>query len=113
MRIHDEELGPMRWHLHMNGGRIIAEAVVETTRIQELLQNHQDVLEAKLNALGVEVENFEVSVDQGSQKFTLLTKQDHSRPIRPPSEDAPCQSNEEEPETRIARNPGQGLDLYV
>lgn len=73
MRIQDEELGHMRWHIHMSGGRITAEAIVETSRIQELLQNHQDVLQAKLNALGGEMESFDVSVDQGSQKFAAFS----------------------------------------
>jgi flagellar hook-length control protein FliK len=74
MRIHDEELGPMRWHVRLDGEKITAEAVVETTRVQDLLRTHQDVLHAKLNAIGVEVEDFDVFVDQGSQRFSPFSE---------------------------------------
>jgi flagellar hook-length control protein FliK len=111
MRIQDEELGPMRWHIHLSGGRITAEAIVETARVQELLQNHQDVLEAKLNAMGVEVEGFDVSVGEGSERFEASSD---------PEDSGRSDSSEEDAfqERSMHTGPwnhqqGQRLDLYV
>ncbi len=113
MRIQDEELGPMRWHIHMNSGRITAEAIVETSRVQELLQYHQDVLQAKLNALGDEMEAFDVSVDQGSQKFETFSglkgSGQHGRSTG---------NSEEAPDSKpvvwnVTGGSESGLDLYV
>jgi flagellar hook-length control protein FliK len=69
LKIQDQGLGAMQWHLRMEGGRLAAEAVVQSARIQEVFHANQDVLQARLNELGVELEGFEVSVDQGSQGF--------------------------------------------
>lgn len=113
MRIQDEELGPMRWHIHLRGGRITAEAIVETTRVQELLQNHQDVLHAKLNALGVEVEGFDVSVDEGSQRFAAFSDPDGSRQNRRSTGDPSHDLSMEAVLSNLQRNREQGLDLYV
>lgn len=113
MRIQDEELGPMRWQIHMRGGRITAEAIVETTRVQELLQNHQDVLESKLNAMGVEVEEFDVSVDEGSRRFAAFSDPDGSGPTRRSTEDPPHDLNLEPVVSMLQRIQDRGLDLYV
>jgi flagellar hook-length control protein FliK len=113
MRIQDEELGPMRWHIHLSGGRITAEAIVETSRVQELLQNHQDVLEAKLNALGVEVEEFDVSVDDGSQRFSAFSESDDSGHTDPSTEDLPHDVNMDPLVSNLQRHQAWGLDLYV
>jgi flagellar hook-length control protein FliK len=113
MRIQDEELGPMRWHIHLSGGRITAEAIVETSRVQELLQNHQNVLEAKLNAMGVEVEEFDVSVDEGSQRFTAFSDADGSRHTRRSTEGTPLDAGWEAAASRLQRHMDRGLDLYV
>jgi flagellar hook-length control protein FliK len=113
MRIHDEELGPMRWHVQLNGEKITAEAVVETTRVQELLRTHQDLLESKLNALGVQVEDFEVSVDNGSNRYAALLEQKKCRLSERSGEDNVCPDDSEPStmKTDSARN--RGLDLYV
>ncbi len=113
MRIQDEELGPMRWHIHMSRGKITVEAVVETTRVQELLQNHRDVLEAKLNGLGVEVEEFDVSVDQGSQKFAAFAGSDGSGETPRSTEEGPHDVSLEPVVSRLGRTQDRGLDLYV
>jgi hypothetical protein len=113
MRIQDEELGPMRWHIHLRGGRITAEAIVETTRVQELLQNHQDVLAAKLNALGVEVEEFDVLVNDGSQRFAAFSDPDGSRQNRRSTEDPSHDVSVEPALSNLQRNQHQELDLYV
>ena len=113
IRIQDEELGPMRWHIHLRGGRITAEAIVETTRVQELLQNHQDVLEGKLNAMGVEVEEFDVSVDEGSQRFAAFSDPDGSGPTRRSTENPPHDLSVEPAVSMLQSNQDRGLDLYV
>jgi hypothetical protein len=69
LKIQDQGLGAMQWHLRMEGGRLAAEAIVQSPRIQEIFQANQDVLQSRLDELGVELEGFEVSVDQGSQGF--------------------------------------------
>lgn len=75
----------MRWHVRLNGEKITAEAVVETTRVQDLLRSHQDVLQAKLNAISVEVEDFDVLFDQGSQGFSSFSERRGAANIgRPP-----------------------------
>ena len=113
MRIHDEELGPMRWHVKLNGERITAEAVVETTRVQELLRTHQDLLESKLNALGVQVEDFDVSVDQGSNRYAALLEQQECGPSEGSGEDTLSSDDIERSTSNgdLARD--RGLDLYV
>jgi flagellar hook-length control protein FliK len=113
MRIQDEELGPMRWHIHLRGGRITAEAIVETSRVQELLQNHQDVLEAKLNAMGVEVEEFDVSVDEGSHRFAAFSESDGSRHTGRSTEDHPHDVIMDPVVSKMQRHQDRGLDLYV
>ena len=113
MRIQDEELGPMRWHIHLRGGKITAEAIVETTRVQELLQKHQDVLEAKLNAMGVEVEEFDVSVDEGSQRFAAFSDPGGSRQTRRSTENPPHDMRLEPVISKLQRNQDRELDLYV
>ena len=113
MRIHDEELGPMRWHVKLNGERITAEAVVETTRVQELLRTHQDLLESKLNALGVQVEDFDVSVDQGSNRYAALLEPQEYGPSEGSGEDTLSSGDIERSTSNgdLARD--RGLDLYV
>jgi hypothetical protein len=113
MRIQDEELGPMRWHIHLRGGRITAEAIVETSRVQQLLQNHQDVLEAKLNAMGVEVEEFDVSVDKGSHRFAAFSESDGSRHTGRSTEDHPHDVIMDPVVSKMQRHQDRGLDLYV
>jgi flagellar hook-length control protein FliK len=113
MRIQDEELGPMRWHIHLRGGKITAEAIVETTRVQELLQKHQNVLEAKLNAMGVEVEEFDVSVDEGSQRFAAFSDPGGSRQTRRSTENPPHDMRLEPVISKLQRNQDRELDLYV
>ena len=113
MRIQDEELGPMRWHIHLSGGRITAEAIVETARVQELLQNHQDVLEAKLNAMGVEVEEFDVSVDDGSKRFAAFADLNGSRQARRSTEGLALDVNMEPVASRLLGHPDRAIDLYV
>jgi flagellar hook-length control protein FliK len=113
MRIHDEELGPMRWHVQLKGERITAEAIVETTRVQDLLRNHQDVLEAKMNALGVEVEDFDVSVDQGSRRFTSLLGQKETGRFDPSGQDREHPDEREPLASTNRHDRSQGLDLYV
>jgi flagellar hook-length control protein FliK len=103
----------MRWHVQLNGEKITAEAVVETTRVQELLRTHQDLLESKLNALGVEVEDFDVSVDQGANRYSALLEQRESRRSEGVGEDT-LNPDDAEPsalKADIARD--RGLDLYV
>lgn len=113
MRIHDDELGSMRWHVRLDGEKITAEAVVETTRVQELLRSHQDVLQAKLNAIGVEVEDFDVFVDQGSQRFSSFSERRVARPsLRTPEEALPLTGFKRPgriADTTLERR----LDLYV
>jgi|GEM_PF-1469970 len=113
MRIHDEELGPMRWHIQLRGGTITAEAVVETSRAQELLQNHQDVLEAKLNAMGVEIEEFDVSVGEGSQRFAAFSDPDTSAHSGRSTADLPPDALTEPVLSNLPRHQDRGLDLYV
>ena len=113
LRIQDEELGPMRWHIHLRGGRITAEAIVETSRVQELLQNHQDGLEAKLNAMGMDVEEFDVSVDEGSQRFAAFSDPDGSRQTRRATEDPPHDLSMEPVVSKLRGNQDRELDLYV
>ena len=113
MRIQDEELGPMRWHIHLRGGRITAEAIVETSRVQELLQNHQDGLEAKLNAMGVDVEEFDVSVDEGSQRFAAFSDPDGSSRTRRSTEDPPHDLSMEAVVSKLRGNQDREIDLYV
>jgi flagellar hook-length control protein FliK len=113
MRIQDEELGPMRWHIHLRGGRITAEAIVETSRVQELLQNHRDGLEAKLNAVGVDVEEFDVSVDEGSQRFAAFSDPDGSRQTRRSTEDPPHVLSMEPVVLKLRGNQDREVDLYV
>jgi flagellar hook-length control protein FliK len=113
MRIQDEELGPMRWQIHMRDGRITAEAIVETTRVQHLLQNHQDVLESKLNAMGVEIEEFDVSVDEGSQRFAAFSDPHGSGRSRRSTEDPPHDPSLEPVVSTLQRTRDRGLDLYV
>jgi hypothetical protein len=113
MRIQDEELGPIRWHIHLSGGRITAEAIVETTRVQMLLQNHQDVLEAKLNAMGVEVEGFEFSVDHGSERFAAFSDPDGSGQARRSTEEPTHDVTVDPVVSGMQGHPDPGLDLYV
>ena len=113
MRIQDEELGPMRWHIHLRGGRITAEAIVETSRVQELLKNHQDVLEAKLNAMGVEVEEFDVSVGDGSQRFAAFSYPEGSGQSRRSVKGPPHDVRMEPVVSMLQRNLDRELDLYV
>jgi flagellar hook-length control protein FliK len=113
MRIQDEELGPMRWHIHLREGRITAEAIVETTRVQELLQKHQDVLQAKLNAMGVEVEAFGVSVDEGSHRFAAFSDSNGYRQTRLSTEGLSYDLNMEPLVSMLQSNQDRGLDLYV
>jgi flagellar hook-length control protein FliK len=113
MRIQDEELGPMRWHIHLSGGRITAEAVVETTRVQELLQNHQNVLEAKLNAMGVEIEGFDVSVDEGSQRFEAFSEPDGSGHSGRSAAELPHDAIVNRAVSNLQRHLDRGLDMYV
>lgn len=113
MRIQDEELGPMRWHIHLRGGRITAEAIVETTRVQQLLHNHQELLEAKLNAMGVEIEEFDVSVGEGSQRFAAFSDPDGPSRARRSTEDRPSDPGLEPIVSKLHRNQDRELDLYV
>jgi flagellar hook-length control protein FliK len=113
MRIHDEDLGPMRWHVQLNGEKITAEAVVETTRVQELLRTHQDLLESKLNALGVQVEDFEVSVDQGSNRYSALLEEKNRRLSERSGEDNSCLEDAEPSTVKTDSARDRGLDLYV
>ncbi len=112
MRIQDEELGPMRWHIHLSGGKITANAIVETSRVQELLQNHQNLLEAKLNAMGVDVEEFSVSVDEGSQRFAAFSDPGGSRQTRS-TEQPPHDLSMEPVVSKLRGNLDRELDLYV
>lgn len=69
LKIQDPGLGVMQWNLRMEGGRLAAEAIVQSARVQDMVQSNQEGLQARLNELGVELEGFEVSVDQGSHGF--------------------------------------------
>jgi len=113
MRIQDEELGPIRWHIHMKGARITAEAVVETTRVQEILQSHRNLLEDRLNALGVQVEEFEVSVDHGSKKFSSYPEEWAARAADGSPEDTQCDKHPDVSGLNAVSNHDWGLDLYV
>jgi len=113
LQIHDEELGPMRWHVQLNGEKITAEAVVETTRVQELMRMHQDLLESKLNALGVEVEDFDVSVDQGTNRYSALLEGKEFRPSERSCKDTLCPGDTEPSALRADMARDRGLDLYV
>jgi flagellar hook-length control protein FliK len=103
----------MRWRVQLNGEKITAEAVVETTRVQELLRTHQDLLESKLNALGVQVEDFDVSVDHGSNRFSALLEQKESRPSERSGEDTLSPGETEPPAEKADMARDRGLDLYV
>ncbi len=113
MRIQDEELGPMRWHLQLNGGRITAEAIVETSRIQEILQNHQDALQARMNDIGEEIESFDVSVDQGSQQFSASSEPGGSGRGRRSQEGVRKAGDPEPVVWTLPQGEGTGLDLYA
>ena len=70
LSIRDESLGRMEWHLLVGGGKVTAEAVVDSARLQEVIQSQEDVLRGRLRDLGLQVDAFEVSVDQGSRDFS-------------------------------------------
>jgi flagellar hook-length control protein FliK len=103
----------MRWRVQLNGEKITAEAVVETTRVQELFRTHQHLLESKLNALGVQVEDFQVSVDQGSNRYSALLEQRESRPSLRSGEDTLSPGDTERPALKADMARERGLDLYV
>jgi len=70
LSIRDESLGRMEWHLLVEGGKATVQAIVDSARLQEVIRSQQDVLHARLRDLGVQVDAFEVSVDQGSRDFS-------------------------------------------
>jgi hypothetical protein len=113
LRIQDQGLGSMEWHLRMEGGRVAAEAVVQSARIQQLVQSHHDVLQARLADVGVEMEGFEVSVDQGSQQFSRHA-QEKNAPTPLPGHDPVCDTSIEHRHERRGIHIGAGgLDLYA
>lgn len=101
----------MRWDVRLEPGKIAAQAVVETTRLQELLQGQQDALIQRLQALGLEVENFEVLVDSRSAGERFQGRQN------PDSGDDPgagiAQSRPARSLSRPSRNEDRTLDLFV
>jgi hypothetical protein len=103
----------MRWHVQLNGEKITAEAVVETTRVQELLRTHQDLLESKLNALGVEVEDFDVSVEQGANRYSALLDQNESRRSEGPGEETLDPGDTEASALRPDTDRDRSLDVYA
>jgi len=70
LNLQDPALGRMRWQIHLGGGQVSAETVVESARVQSLLQSHQGGLENRLNALNLEVTGLEVSVGEGFHGFS-------------------------------------------
>jgi flagellar hook-length control protein FliK len=113
LKIQDQGLGSVQWHLRVEGGRVAAEAIVQSARIQELFQTNQDALQTRLGELGIEMEGFEVSVDQGSQWFSGHAQQ---RQVSSPAQG-------QEPASDTVVDPNQvergvhagtgGLDLYA
>ena len=66
LRIQGDGLGEMRWDVRLEPGKIAAQALVDTIKLQELVQGQQDALVQRFQELGLEVEHFEVLVDSGS-----------------------------------------------
>jgi len=73
LNFQDAALGRMRWQIHLGGGRVTAETVVESARVQSLLQSHQGGLENRLNAMNLEVTALDVSVDQDFEGFASFS----------------------------------------
>ena len=70
LEIHEPDLGRMHWNLMMDEGRVMAKAMVDTSRLQELLQSNQNVLQSGLQEAGLEMEGFDVWVGSGSRGFS-------------------------------------------
>ena len=111
LRIQGDGLGTMRWEVHLGPGKIAAQALVDTIKLQELVQGQQDALVQKFQELGLEVEHFEVLVDSGStgERFEGRHEPEPGGTVRlkfaQPSQDCT---------PRLASSgTGRGLDLFV
>jgi flagellar hook-length control protein FliK len=113
LKIQDQGLGPMQWQLRVEGGRVAAEAIVQTARIQELVQTNQDVLQARLSELGVEMDGFDVSVDQGSHRFSGHAQQRQAAPPTQGQDPMPDTVVDQREVKRGAHAGAGGLDLYA
>ncbi len=111
LRIQGDGLGSMRWDVRLEPGKIAAQTLVDTTRLQELVQGQQDALIQRLQALGLEVESFEVLVDSGSAGERFQGRQ------APDSGDGPgpgiAQPSPARSPSRPYRSADRGLDLFV
>ncbi|MEW6439842.1 MAG: flagellar hook-length control protein FliK [bacterium] len=117
LKIEEESLGRMHWDLQVKDGKTVAaEAVVDTRRLQELIQGNQGILSDRLKAAGLEMQGLDVSVDQGSQRFASPAD-DRGQSERPPAPScaAPPEALGGRAPQRAASRParGNGLDLYV
>lgn len=75
----------MRWDVRLEPGKIAAQALVDTIKLQELVQGQQDALLQRFQELGLEVEHFEVLVDSGStgERFEGRQEPEPGGAVRP------------------------------
>ncbi len=111
LRIEDEVLGPMRWHLHVADGKVTARAVVDTGRALELLQAHRAELLSRIDGLGLEMDGFSVTVDQGGTWSHAFCSGDGGRTRGEAARRIELVEMVPDPAGRTAS--GRGLDLYA
>jgi len=113
MEIHEPDLGRMHWNLTMEEGRVMAKAMVDTTRLQELLRSHQDFLQDGFKKAGLEMEGFDVWVGSGSRDSSSSLKQSQTGAgAREPGTGSEPDDSQGE-EVRGDTSSSQGLDLFV
>jgi len=113
MEIHEPDLGRMHWSLITEDGRVTAKAMVDTTRLQELLQGHQDLLQDSLKKAGLEMDGFDVWVGSGSREFFSSLKQSHTGTGAREPETGPEPDDSKGEEVRGDTSSSQGLDLFA
>lgn len=113
LRLHDEGLGRMHWHLNLDGGRIAAEAVVDNARVQEILRQNEASLQAGLQEAGMQMEGFDVSVDQGSQRFGTFSDGGSQHGVPGQGDGIQRAEAVEMARTAYRPRPEQQLDLYI
>jgi len=117
LKIHDADFGKMHWRVNMEGGKIAADVVVETSRVQELIQNNQESLQSKINSIGMGMKNLDVAVNHGSQQNLMGSNgrntkggQKNTRPEVGTSAPEKVDMPERTP---LNRNNNEGLSLYI
>lgn len=111
LRIQGDGLGSMRWEVRLEPGKIAAQALVDTIRLQELVQGQQDALVQRFQELGLEVEHFEVLVDSGStgERFQGGQNPEPGEGARPGlAQPSPARAS-----SLPSPGTGRGLDLFV